>query len=149
MDGMNELFALRADIEFLKTAFGNSIKVGPVEVMDAAKGYRLKLGDGPDGPFLSPWYPHPETGKTSVPLKKGQIVGVVNPTGDPRQGLLIRGGYSDANASPNNDLEANVFADAGVRMVVRDGGLVLEASKAVTLTIGANIRFVVPRFEVN
>src|SRR5690606_40881603 len=47
---------------------------GPVEMIDAQKGYRLRLGGSDEKPFLSPWYPHPETGKTSVPLKKGQIV---------------------------------------------------------------------------
>jgi hypothetical protein len=118
-----DFWALRAEVEMLKTAFGNSMKVGPVEEIDAVKGYRLKLGDGEDGPFLSPWYPHPETGKTSVPLKKGQIVGVMNPTGDPRQGIVIRGGYSDENASPNSDMKANVFKDAGVEMTIADGQL--------------------------
>ena len=51
-----------ADLQMLKTAFGNSLKVGPVATIDAEKGYRLKLGDGPDGPYLSPWFPHPESG---------------------------------------------------------------------------------------
>src|SRR5690606_30546736 len=103
------------------TAFGNALKVGPVEEIDAAKGYRLKLGDGPDGPFLSPWYPHPETGKTSIPLKKGQIVGVMNPSGDMRQGVLFRGGYSGEHSSPNQNMEANVFEDAGVRIEIVSG----------------------------
>jgi len=121
------LIDLKADVEHLKTAFGNALKVGPVEMVDAAKGYRLKLGDGPDGPFLSPWFPHPETGKTSIPLKKGQIVGVVNPTGDMRQGLMFRGGYSGEHKSPNSDMGANVFEDAGVRVVLADGALIITA----------------------
>lgn len=148
-DEVGIILAMRAEMESLKTAFGNSMKVGPVEEIDAVKGYRLKLGEGEDGPFLSPWYPHPETGKTSIPLKKGQIVGVMNPTGDPRQGVMFRGGYSDAHASPNSNMQANVFQDAGVRLEIKDGGLVLTADQAVTLTIGANIKFVVPSFEVN
>ncbi len=119
--------SLLLDVEMLKTAFGNSLKVGPVEVIDAQKGYRLRLGGTDTDPFLSPWYPHPETGKTSIPLKKGQIVGVVNPSGDPRQGLMFRGGYSDGNPSPNDNMAANVFEDAGVRVSVADGALVVEA----------------------
>jgi hypothetical protein len=129
-----ELVGMKADLEMLKSAFGNALKVGPVEVVDAQKGYRLRLGGTDEEPYLSPFYPHPETGKTSVPLKKGQIVGVMNPSGDPRQGLVFRAGYSDANPSPNNDMEANVFEDAGVRIRVANGALVIEAG-GVTHTI--------------
>ncbi len=47
------LLGMKVDIEMLKTAFGNALKVGPIEVVDSQKGYRLKLGEGPDGkPFL-------------------------------------------------------------------------------------------------
>ncbi len=128
---IREFVALRSDLEVLKNAFGRAIKVGPVEEVDAVKGYRLKLGETDGKPFLSPWYPHPETGKTSVPLKKGQVVGVINPAGDPRQGVLIRGGYSDSQPAPNNDMEANVFEDAGVRIVAKDGVAYVSASKVV------------------
>ena len=117
--------AMAVDIAMLKTAFGNSLKVGPVAQVDAQKGYRIRLG-GTDGkPVLSNWYPHPETGKTSVPLKVNQIVGMLNPTGDPRKGLLIRGGYSDENSSPNADMNANVFEDAGVKVTIAGGTLVI------------------------
>jgi hypothetical protein len=129
----SEFVAMRLDIEMLKTAFGNALKIGPVEIVDKDRGYRLRLGGTDEQPFLSPWYPHPETGKTSVPLKKGQIVGVVNPTGDPRQGLIFRGGYSDQHGSPNENMDANVFADAGVRLEVVDGRLVVTAEGRVTV----------------
>jgi hypothetical protein len=128
---IREFVALRSDLEVLKNAFGRAIKVGPVEVIDAEKGYRLKLGEVDGKPFLSPWYPHPETGKTSVPLKKGQVVGVLNPAGDARQGVLIRGGYSDGQPAPNTDMDANVFEDAGVRIEVRQGVAYVRASKVV------------------
>lgn len=133
-----ELLGMKADIEQLKTAFGNSLKVGPVEEIDATKGYRLKLGEDADGaPWLSPWLPHPETGKTSVPLKKGQIVGVMSPTGDMRQGLVFRAGYSAENKSPNEDMSANVFEDAGVRIEVADGAVTVTAG-SVTLTVSGD-----------
>lgn len=128
-----DFIAMRLDIEMMKTAFGNSLKVGPVEVIDAEKGYRLRLGGTDQDPFLSPWYPHPETGKTSVPLKKGQIVGVINPSGDPRQGVMFRGGYSDEHSSPNGDMEANVFEDAGVRIEIKGGSLVITANSKVVV----------------
>jgi len=131
---IREFIALSADVEALKNAFGRIVKVGPVEQVDAERGYRLRLGENANGkPFLSPWYPHPESGKTSVPLKPGQIVGVINPGGDPRQGIIIRGGYSDANPSPNDDMEADVFADAGVRLQVKDGVLHIDANSKVVV----------------
>lgn len=131
---IDKIVGIRADLETLKTAFGNALKSGPVEQIDPQKGYRLKLGEGDDGPYLSPWYPHPETGKTSVPLEKGQIVGVLNPSGDPRQGLLVRGGYSDDHASPNDNMNANVFAAAGVRIEIKDASLKVTVG-GVTHTI--------------
>lgn len=137
---ISDFIAMRLDIEMLKTAFGNSLKVGPVEIIDAQKGYRLRLGGTEDEPFLSPWYPHPESGKTSIPMKKGQIVGVVNPTGDPRQGFVFRGGYSDANPSPNDDMEANVFQDAGVKISIKSGKLRIEAD---------TVEIVAPNYVVN
>lgn len=128
------LVGIVTDLQMLKTAFGKAMKMGPVEQIDPVKGYRLKLGEGPNGPFLSPWYPHPETGKSSIPLKKGQVVGVVNPTGDPRQGFLIRGGYSEGNPSPNDDMDANIFDDAGVRVSVAGGALQISVG-GVTVVI--------------
>lgn len=130
---ISDLIAMRLDLEMLKTAFGKSLQVGPVEIIDKDKGYRLRLGGSDEDPFLSPFYPHPETGKTSIPLKKGQIVGVVNPSGDPRQGFMIRGGYSGDHKSPNDNMDANVFDDAGVRLEVKDGILHVSANSKVVV----------------
>jgi phage baseplate assembly protein gpV len=131
----SDVAELRAEVEALRTLVANMVRVGPVEEIDAEKGYRLKLGQSADGEaYLSPWLPHPETGKTSVPLKKGQIVGLLAPTGDPQQGFMVRGGYSDEHSTPNADMEANVFEDAGVRVVIAGGKLTATVGDA-TLTI--------------
>jgi hypothetical protein len=111
------------DVHMLKSAFSRMVKEGAVEEIDAEKGYRIKLGEGDDGPYLSGWIPHNETGKTSVPLKKGQRVGLISPGGDIRQAMIVRSGYSDEHASPNADMEADVFEDAGVKVTVADGKL--------------------------
>lgn len=134
---ISDFISLKLDVETLKSAFGNMATVGPVEEIDAEKGYRIKLGEDEGGPYLSPWFPHPETGKSSVPLKKGQIVGNINPTGDPRQGFLLRGGYSDEHSSPNDNMEHNVFEDAGVRVRVADGELLITIS-GVTFSFSAD-----------
>jgi len=125
MNLTDSLVSMSADIAMLRAAFGNAFKVGPIEDIDAVKGYRVKLGETNGKPFLSPWQPHPESGKSSVPLTKGDIVGIVNPSGDMRQGVMFRAGYSGPRPSPNDDMNANVFEDADVRVTVADGALVV------------------------
>lgn len=122
-----QITAIRADLAMLKSAFGGALKVGPVEEIDLKKGYRIKLLDGPDGPYLSPWLPHPESSKTSIPLRKNDVVGVFSPSGDLRQGLVFRGGYSGVNPNPSTDIEEDVLLSSnGVRLVAVNGDLVLE-----------------------
>lgn len=132
---IDELIGFQVKLEMLKTAFGNAVKIGPVAEVDAERGYRLDLGEGPDGPYLSPWYPHPESGGQSsswMPLSKGQIVGVITAAGDPRQAILLRGGFTDENGPPSDDLAANVLKALGVTITMKDG----------TLTIEGNVDFV-------
>lgn len=132
---IDEIVALKIDVEMLKSVFGNSVKVGPVEEINAEKGYRIKLGDGPDGPYLSPWYPHPESGGQSsswMPLSKGQKVGVITAAGDPRQGVLLRGGFAGDNAAPSSDLAANVLEAFGIKITMKDGTVSLEGDLEVT-----------------
>ncbi len=136
---IREFVSLYADVQALKNAFGRGIRVGPVEEVHPEKGYRISYGDVDGKPFLSPWIAHPETGKTSEPLKKGQIVGVLAVAGDPRQSLLIRGGYSDEHASPNQDMQANVLEDAGVRITIAGGALHISAGGFTASISGAGL----------
>lgn len=120
---------MQVDIEMLKTAFGNSLRVGPIEEIDAKKGFRLKYGDGPNGPWLSPWHPHPESGGatgTWFPLSKGQVVGVINPAGDPRQGVLLRGGFSGVNPPISENLGENKYTFGGVTVTVAGGKMIID-----------------------
>jgi hypothetical protein len=138
---ISEIIAQRADIEQLKTLFGRSLKVGPVEVVDAERGFRIKLGEGQGGkPYLSPFYPHPESGgatSTWAPLSKGQIVGIINPGGDARRGVLLRGGFSDENPPPSQSLEENVYSFNGVTITVRSGQLIIAIGD-VTWTLSGD-----------
>ena len=130
-----EVAALRQQVEELRSTIANMVRVGPVAEVDAQKGYRLKLGEDSGGePYLSPWLPHPETGKTSVPLRKGQIVGQISPNGDARQGFVLRGGYGGDHKTPNTNMDANVFEDAGVRIEIANAALRIEAG-GVTFTL--------------
>ncbi|WP_306147240.1 MULTISPECIES: baseplate assembly protein [unclassified Roseibium] len=124
----------RLDFEMLKTQFGNQFRWGPVEVVDPQKGYRVKWGEGEDGPFLSPWFPHPESGgqtATWLPLSVGQVVMSLHPNGDARQGYMIRGGFTDQNTQPSEDLAANVMEAFGIRMTMKDGTLTIEGNLVV------------------
>lgn len=134
------MLAMRADLEMLKSAFGNSLRVGPVAVVDAKKGFRISLASDEGGMFLSPWYPHPESGgatRTWMPLSEGQIVGIINPSGDPRQGILLRAGFSGVNPPPSADLDANVFSFAGVTMTAKAGLLTIDGNVQIN---GQSIR---------
>ncbi len=133
----DQIAGLVAEIETIKSALSEMVQVGVVSKTDAKKGYRIELGkDDEDKPLLSPWLPHPETGKTSVPLKKGQTVGILNVSGDPRQGIISRHGYSKGHETPNQDMEANVFEDAGVRVEIKGGVLKITADTSVEIEIG-------------
>jgi len=118
------------DLHMLKSAYSRTIKEGFVEEGDAAKGYRINFGEDDKGKYLSSWVPHPETGKTSMPLKNRQRVVAIAPGGDLSRALLVPAGYSDEFPSPNDDMEANVFEDAGVKATVRDGSLKTEIGGA-------------------
>lgn len=131
MNLTDTMVSMSADIAMLRSAFGNALKVGPIEEVDPVKGYRVKLGESNGKPFLSPWMAHPESGKSSIPLNKGDIVGIVNPSGDMRQGVIFRAGYSGPRPSPNQDMAANVFEDAGVRIIIADGVLRITGNLVV------------------
>lgn len=134
---MRTLTAMKADIEALKSTFGRSMKVGPIAVVDGTRGYRVALGESSDGePFLSPFYPHPEGAGVNaswVPLSVGQVVGVINPGGDPRQGVLIRGGFGGDNAPISEDPAAVMFTFGGVTVSIVGGAAVITSDGPVTV----------------
>lgn len=125
---IRETLSILSDLEALKDAFGRLAKVGPIKVVDKEKGYRISYGEIDGEEFLSPWQPFPDDGKSWVPLEVGQIVGIINPGGDPRQGFLVRSGYSDQHPAPSQDLDANVFDAANVRMTMKGGVFDLVAA---------------------
>lgn len=129
------LTGLRIDLEMLKTRFAEMIRVGPIEEIDAVKGYRIKLADGDDGPVLSPWLPHPESGGQSsswMPLSKGQVVGILSPNGDLRQGVLLRSGFTYSNQPPSEDLEANVLKAFGITITMKGGTVKVEGDVKIS-----------------
>jgi len=145
---------LRSMIEKLNTNSSNSLKVGPIEVVDAEKGFRIKLGDTEDGPYLSPWYPHPDSGgatRTWMPLTKGQIVSVSNPNGDSRQGTVQRAGFTDEFPPPSDKLDENKYQFGALSVSASGGGDTLTITlgdSSIVMTSG-NIKLNSPKIDLN
>ena len=69
--------------------------------------------------------------------RAGQIVGIVNPGGDPRQGVLLRGGFSDVNPPISQDLGENRFSFGGVTITIAAGKVTIEGDVQVN---GSSLR---------
>lgn len=131
---VRELLRLRSDVEMMKTASGHMLTVGTVHAVDPVRGYRIAMGEGTEGEMLSPWLPHPESGgqtQSWMPLSVGQIVGVLSPSGDMRQGVLLRGGFGGDNSPPSADMAANVLKAFGITAQMKDGVLSLTADHII------------------
>lgn len=126
------LIDARREIAELRRTIANTVRVGTVAETDAAKGYRLDFGiDDRGQPKLSPWLPHPEQGAASrswVPLAVGQVVTMLCPSGDPRQGVLLRAGFCDRFEAPSQALDEVVFDYGDSRIEVRKDDIKLKAS---------------------
>lgn len=126
---IGEILRLRSDVELLKAVVGEALTVGTVAKVDTERGYRIDLGEGNDGPMLSPWIPHPESGGQSLswmPLSEGQIVALLSPSGDLRQGVMLRGGFGGEYDPPSQDLAANVLKAFGIIITMKDGKVSIE-----------------------
>ena len=145
---INAFLNLYREVAELKRVIANMVKTGTVAERDEKRGYRVTFGNDENGKsILSPWYPHPENGgdlKTSFPMSVGQTVTTLNPMGDARQGVVLRGGgFSDANPSPSTDLKENKITFGGYTFrlkgdaveISRDGqSLLFDPNGETTIT---------------
>ena len=136
---------LSREVGELKRQLAGMVKVGTVAETDAKKGYRLDFGKDDNGqPKLSPWLPHPESGgkaKSWFPMSKGQVVAMMTPPGDNRQGILLRGGFTDQYKQPSQNMQENVFEYGNVRIEVKDGRVRIKAAAAEITMDGGVITF--------
>jgi len=143
---------LATDVQMLKTAFGGALKIGRVSHVDGKKGYRLELGKQADGsPYLSPWYPHPESGgqtSTWMPLSVGQVVGVINPSGDPRQGVLLRGGFSGENPQPSENLAENKVVFGALEVAVDGDALKIKFGQSQIVLTEGYLSLIAPKVHI-
>eukprot|EP00903_Cladosiphon_okamuranus_P001615 g1613.t1 len=56
-----------------------------------------------------------------------EVVGILSPNGDMGRGVLLRGGFTDQNQPPSDDLAANVLKALGVTITIKDGQVTIEA----------------------
>lgn len=137
---MDLVLGLQRDLAEVNVRLRNTVRTGTIAERDAVKGYRVDWGKDADGKtILSPWYPHPEAGgdhKSWEPLTVGQIVTALNPGGDPRQGFLVRGGFSDRFAQPSSSLDETVRSLHGGKLkeTVTSSGRKVEITGDESLT---------------
>lgn len=115
-------------IESLHRRLNNLVREGTVTDVDFEKGKaRVKHGEL-DSPALS-WATRSGSQQEWDPVAKGERVLVLSPTGDPAQGIILPGGYSDEFAQPY-DKGKSWYRKVGNATLLMD-------DEQITLTIGA------------
>lgn len=123
------ILAQEQRIEQLDRRLNNIVREARVTEIDAAKALVKVEAHG----LLSAWSPWLERAgaiRTWSPPSVGERVILLSPTGEPGQGLVLAGGYSDAFPAPHDRAgeHRQVVGDAGVLM--RDGEVVLAVGTA-------------------
>jgi phage baseplate assembly protein V len=86
------------------------VQVGTVTSFDPQKGAVLDVGYATHS---VPYGMHSGTGVDWQPLKKGQQVTLLCPSGEVSNGFVIPGGYHDQNPQPSSDAGTDIRAQRG------------------------------------
>lgn len=113
----------------------NRKRTGVVSEVDTKKGLaRVKLMDGEQGPYLSPWMPWKEIAsggiKSHIPPTTGEQVDVVSESGDLTDAVIDMSTPSDANPRPHDGPEA-VITKGGTRITIGDGSVEIVADVTI------------------
>ncbi|WP_099863719.1 phage baseplate assembly protein V [Pararhizobium haloflavum] len=129
----NPLQALTLRVLALEARVAGMVRRGPVEEVDtAAQTVRLKLGEGADGPYLSPPIPYAQHSgalKAHIPPRKGQSMVILSESGDFKQGVAMPSSWSDADKSPGDTAETNVITFGGFTIGFAGDVLVISGPK--------------------
>lgn len=147
---MKALAEVLARVSELERKVSGGARHGTVYSVDAAAGtVRLKLGDGPDGPFLSPSIPYAQTMgaiKAHIPPSIGQNMTMIAPGGIWDQAVAIGMSASTANPSPSGagdraviTLGAATITLAGDSLVIAVGGASVTISGAGLAVTGGQV----------
>lgn len=109
----------------------NRKRTGVVAEVDTGKGLaRVKISDGEQGPYLSPWVPWKEVAsggiKSHIPPTVGEQVDVVSESGDLTDAVIDMSTPSSDNPRPHDGPEA-VITKGSVRLFISDGEVRVDA----------------------
>lgn len=127
---------LQRDLAKLRTDYDNTFIQGAVTDRDHEKGVRIALDK--EGKNKTDWTrPADNTGASRVlPRLKDQVL-ILNPHGDPRQGVAIGLGHSKERKNPARDADNTVLFDRDDVRVESDGkGGCLITGKRILLKAG-------------
>lgn len=140
MNGLTRLAdnvaALAREVEELRRIQENTIRVGTVADVDAAKGLaRIDIGTDKN-PLISDWRPWTEQAgaiKTWVPPSIGEQVRLISPAGEIAAGWIDRGGFSDTNPQPHDRPAEAVLTIGDTRITKKGDEVRIETPTAVVI----------------
>lgn len=141
---MNSLAELVAKVAELERRMSGMVRHGTVHSVDPAKQtVRMVIGEGDDGPVLSPPIPYGQQAgalKVHTPPTVGQQMTAFAPSGDPQQAVAMPFTWSNQNQSPSQAGDQNVITFAGMRIELTAGGLKITKGGMTTELTGSGVK---------
>jgi hypothetical protein len=104
----------------------NIMRPGQVTDVDYAKGLvKVKVGDLDS--YWVPWAERAGGIKTWSPPSVGEQIHLMSPSGEPGQGWVLPGGYSDQNPQPHDKGNENVLVIGNTKIIATGSGLKIES----------------------
>lgn len=136
----NPLLSLLMDVADIKRRLAMMGRHGPVAEVNTSEGWvRLDLGEGDDGPLLSPKIPYAQMAgglKVHAPPSVGQNMTLFAPTGDTRQAVALPMTWSDENPTPGSGPDP-VLTYGEVKATIEPGEIVIEIG-GLTLSVSSS-----------
>ena len=127
--------SLRRDLAALERKYNNTFVQGPVTDRDHEKG--IRIARDPKGKHKSAWrQPADLSGRTRALPDKGENVLLLQPHGDPEQGIVIGLGHSKAKKNPAKDIDNTVLLNEGGVRIEKQGDAALITAKTIKLIAG-------------
>lgn len=138
---MRRSLDLEGQVADLQRRVSAMMQPGPVAAVDrAGHRVRLRIGGDDDRPLLSPWIPYGQIAgalKVHTPPTIGQQMHIFSPSGDPRLGVAMPLGWSNAEPAPDTgDHPVVTFGPSRVELDA-EGLKITIGGLAVTLTAEA------------
>jgi len=124
------LVQLIGRIARLEQRLDTTVVHGKVTDVDTEKQLaRVQMGGADGETYKSPWVPYGQTAgalKVHAPPSVGQNMTLINPAGDPSQGVLMPMTWNNQNASPSTKNDENVLTFGNVRIEIKNDRLFLK-----------------------